>query len=111
MAEWLASVPYQGTSRSSRASRVEIIATQPPATGPPRAVAAMMNGRWKVSTPKPCSCSTRVPPSRPMRIQNSRPRRIPSFPPAWVSEIVGQMSKVTDAQARAARPTTIVAPV
>ena len=46
-----------------------------------------------------------------MRIQNSRPRRIPSFPPAWVSEIVGQILNVTDAQARAMTPATIVAVV
>ena len=91
MAEWLASVPYHGTSRSSRASSVETMATQPPATGPPSAVAAMMNGRWKVRTPWPWSCSTRVPPSRPSRIQNSTPSRIPSDPPACVREIVGQI--------------------
>ena len=50
---WLLSVPNQGTSRSSRSSMVAIAATQPPATGPPRAIAATMNGRWKVRTAWP----------------------------------------------------------
>ncbi len=48
---WLATVPYHGTSRSSRRSIVDSRATRPPAVGPPTAMAAMMNGRWKVRAP------------------------------------------------------------
>ena len=85
----------------------QTMATIAPAAGPPRAIAAMMNGRWNVRTPWPWSCSTFVPPSRPMAIQKTSPRRMPSRPPVVVSEMVSSIGKVTHAQTRDARPATI----
>ena len=49
-------------------------ATHAPATGPPRIVAAAMNGRWKVSVAcPPGSRSIRVPPASAYTIQTATP--------------------------------------
>ena len=45
---WLARMPYQGWDSSSRRSMEDRNATQAPAVGPPRIIAAPTNGRWKV---------------------------------------------------------------
>ena len=108
---WLAAVPYQGTSRTSRRSIVHSIATTAPAVGPPNAIAAMMNGKWNVRTPWPCMRSTRVPPRSPIAIQKIRPRRIPSRPPVAVSEMVSSIGNAIADHTRAASPAAMVTAV
>ena len=62
---WFARIPYQGWLSSSRRSMVDRNATHAPAVGPPRIMAAPMNGRWNVSDPPPATRRTRSEPSRP----------------------------------------------
>ena len=53
---WFARIPYHGWVSSSRRSIVARNATQAPAVGPPRIIAAPTNGMWNVSV---------LPPGRP----------------------------------------------
>ena len=75
---WLARMPYHGASRSSRRSNEAMNATQPPAIGPPRTIAATMNGRWNVRTPWPDGARTTLSdPASPNTVQTAMPA-IPS---------------------------------
>ena len=77
-AAWLASTPNQGASRSSRRSNVPSAATHIPATGPPRIIAAAMNGRWRLRAPWPPGSRTmRSPPIRANTVHAARPATPP----------------------------------
>ena len=93
-AAWLASVPYQGTSRSSRRSMVETIATSAPAAGPPSAIAAMMNGRWKVRTPWPCMLLDARPAEQADRDPEDESQEDALASAGVVSEIVSSIGNV-----------------
>ena len=76
---WFASTPYQGASRSSRRSNVPSAATHMPATGPPRVIAAAMNGRWKAERHVAAGVAQDPHPAGQARTA-STPRRPPRRP-------------------------------
>src|SRR3954447_12019526 len=98
MDAWLASTPYQGGDWSSRRSVVARNATQAPAVGPPRIIAAPTNGRWNVKCPAPSADDTvRTEPSRPNNVHSRTPPVVPAsaVPSSAELAIAGPIGTVT----------------
>ena len=106
---WLASMPYHGASRSSRRSNEAMNATQPPAIGPPRTIAATMNGRWNVRTPWPDGPRTTLSePASPNTVQAAIPA-IPSHGASRPGSAIAAGSVPNSVtRTSAPRPATIV---
>ena len=94
-----------GRDASSRRSMVDRTATQAPAAGPPRTIAAPTNGRWNVKWNWWSRLVTeRIDPSRPNMVHSRTPPVVPAsaVPSRWTSAIPGR--KGTTAVTRTSRP-------
>ena len=110
---WLARMPYHGWDSSSRRSMDDRNATQAPAVGPPRIIAAPTNGRWKVIVDPPWARRTRSEPSRPNTSHRRRPPVGPesTVPGGKPGSMAGSGAETNEVHASRPRPRTIEAPV